>query len=128
MDYLKNYNLVSNYDKKNTYYQYLTVATFKRNKLEKNKKYTLQIKNKTSEQFQFYVCENCFVGAGNIKITLEPGETKKTLITSITNPWNWDNALIKSTRTQTVKGNFEMILIRGDYTNKDIPDYILPVT
>lgn len=128
MDNLNKVNLCDWYKKTEKYYQYLTVASLKRIRLEKNKKYTLQIKNNASESFGFYVCENCFQGNGNIKINIGTGETKKILITSVVSPWNWDNALIKSTQSQTVPADLEIILVRGDYTEKEIPSYILPIT
>lgn len=128
MDYLNNRNLAVYYNKKDKYYQYMTVATFTRNRLEKNGVYTLEIKNNTSEAFGFYVCENCFQGGGNVRITVPSNSTVKIAIKGVNTPWNWDDALIKSTKSQTVLGNFEIRLVRGDYTNRDIPDYILPIT
>jgi hypothetical protein len=86
--------------------------------------YTIKVTNKTTETKQFYINENCFTSP--TEFTVQPSQTstiKATTLLSFTGTQSVVEILLKNKITHTQPNNLEIIVLEGDWTNKEIPSH-----
>ena len=103
--------------------KYVNLAWCLNELLEKDTKYTVQIKNNSTEEFKCYLNEGMFEGNGNIRLTIPSGETKKVCATVLSKS---QNTIFKAYKDFTQPLNIKVVMIKGDWTEKDIPTCIRP--
>jgi len=104
----------------NTIAQYGAVASWQL--FKPSTVYTIKITNKTTEIKQFYLNEFCFIAP--TEYTVQPNGAiivKATTLSSFTGGQSTIEVLIKNKITHTQANNLEVVVLEGDWTNKEIP-------
>lgn len=104
----------------NTIAQYGAVASWQL--FKPSTVYTIKITNKTTEIKQFYLNEFCFTAP--TEYTVQPNGAiivKATTLSSFTGGQSTIEVLIKNKITHTQANNLEVVVLEGDWTNKEIP-------
>jgi hypothetical protein len=86
--------------------------------------YTIKVTNKTTETKQFYINETCFTSP--TEFTVQAAQTsiiKATTLSSFTSSQSAVEILLKNKITHTQPNDLGIVILEGDWTNKEIPSY-----
>lgn len=100
--------------------QYGSIATWQSYK--PGTVYTIKITNKSTETKKYYFNEHCFTAS--TEITLSPNQTSIVKITTLANLTQSESIieiLLKNKITHAQPNNLEIMVLEGDWTNKEVP-------
>lgn len=102
--------------------QYGAIATW--HLYKNNTVYTIIVTNKGTEAKQLFLNGSCFTAP--IEFTVQPTQTsviKATTLPNFTEPQYAIEVLLKNRITHTQPNNLAIVVLEGDWTNKEIPQH-----